>query len=75
MNESQHAVTVLRQYPFEVGQRIHIQDGARAGDWEVIGTTNANVKLRCPISGREMDWARFCYFVKETRDAVWPVND
>lgn len=67
-----HNVMVFRSYPFEVGQKIHIEGGPRNGDWEVIGVSDRKVKLRCPVSSREFEWNRFCYFVEEHTSVVWP---
>ena len=69
-----HSVVVFRPYPFAVSQKLHIEGGARGGDWEVIGLSDRKVKLRCPISGREVEWDRFCYFVEE-REQEWPKED
>jgi len=55
---------VFKPYPFELGQKIKIDGGKRAGDWQVVGLTDSKVTLRCPVSGREFEWARFCYQVK-----------
>ncbi len=68
-------ITVFRPCPFEVGQRIHIDGGARSGDWEVVGVSEKKVKLRCPVSGREFEWARFCYFAEENCSREWPGGD
>lgn len=68
-------VAVFRTYPFSAGQKIHIEDGPRAGDWEVVGVTQKRVKLRCPISGREVEWFRFCYSVDESQERPWPSSD
>jgi hypothetical protein len=65
-------VAVFEPYPFKVGQKIHIAGGKRRGDWEVIGISDAKVKLRCPLSGREFEWNRFCYLVEERADEIWP---
>jgi len=65
-------VTVFEPFPFSVGQKIRIEGGKRHGDWEVVGFSDAKVRLRCPISGKEFEWTRFCYQVEERRDAVWP---
>jgi len=70
-----HKVTFFRLYPFEVGQKIHIHDGPRKGDWEVIGVNDRKVKFRCPVSFREFEWDRFCYFVEERDNAEWPKKD
>jgi len=67
-----YKVTLFEPYPFEVGQKIRIEGGKRGGDWEVIGVSEAKVKLRCPISGREFDWDRFCYITQERDNEIWP---
>jgi hypothetical protein len=69
-----HQVAVFQQYPFEPGQKIHIADGPRKGDWEVVDADERSVTLRCPISGREFTWKRFCYLV-EDREAEWPAGE
>jgi len=63
---SENQVLLFRQYPFEVGQRIRIEGGARAGDWEVIDVDEKKIRLRCPVKGTEVEWARFCYSVGES---------
>ena len=68
-------VTVFNPYPFRVGQKIHIDGGPRGGDWEVIGLTERKVGLRCPLSGREVEWDRFCYFAEENDNLEWPQHD
>ena len=65
-------VTLFEPYPFEIGQKIRITSGKRYGDWEVIGISDAKVKLRCPISQREFEWTRFCYRIEERKDETWP---
>jgi len=64
----------FRPYPLQVGQKIFIDGGPRRGDWEVVDLTDRKVKLRCPLSGREVEWDRFCYLVKERR-GTWPHPD
>ena len=73
MNEK--AVTIFRPYPFRVGQKIYIEAGPRRGDWEVVGLSDRKVKFRCPMSLREVEWDRFCYFAEETNDSPWPHSD
>ncbi|HAY21049.1 hypothetical protein [Desulfobacca acetoxidans] len=65
-------VTIFRPYPFQIGQKIHIQGGPRRGDWEVIGVDEKKIKLRCPVSSREFAWDHFCYAVTEQELAEWP---
>ena len=72
---AKHTVILFKPYPMAVGQKIHIDGGARGGDWEVIGVSERKVKLRCPVSFREFEWDRFCYFVEEQVDREWPQHD
>ena len=67
-------VALFKQYPFEKGQKIHVADGRRRGDWLVVDVDEKKVTLRCPVSGREFSWSRFCYFV-EQRQQQWPVDE
>ncbi len=67
-----HKVTFFKPYPFYEGQKIRIDGGQRNGDWEVIGLTDRKVKLRCPVSLREFEWNRFCYFVEDRGGVRWP---
>jgi hypothetical protein len=67
-------VALFKSYPFEVGQKIRIEESPRFGDWEVIKVTEHKVTLKCPISKREMTWSRFCYLAEE-RDMEWPQPD
>ncbi len=68
-------IVMFRPYPFRVGQKIHIEGGPRKGDWEVIDLSDRKVKLRCPVSLREFEWDRFCYFSEERSDVDWPQQD
>ena len=70
-----HKVIIFKPYPFEAGQKIHIDGGPRKGDWEVIGVTEHKVKLRCPVSFKEFDWDKFCYFTEERDGVEWPRRD
>jgi len=65
-------VSFFKPYPFEIGQKIRIEGSRRGGDWEVIGFDENKVTLRCPVSGKEFEWARFCYHVEDKDDVVWP---
>ena len=67
-----HKVIIFRTFPFKVGQKLHIEGGTRNGDWEVINVSDRKVKLRCPVSLREVEWHRFCYFLEERSGVVWP---
>ena len=72
---SKHTVIQFKPYPMAVGQKIHIDGGPRGGDWEVIGISDRKVKLRCPVSFREFEWDRFCYYAEEQQDREWPQQD
>jgi len=67
-----HKVAVFQPYPFIAGQKININAGPRKGDWEVVAVDDKKVTLRCPISGKEFTWHRFCYLVGERDQAAWP---
>jgi hypothetical protein len=67
-----YKIVVFQPYPFRTGQKIRIDGGPRRGDWEVVGVGERKVKLRCPISEREFEWNRFCYFVEELQGVQWP---
>jgi len=70
-----HDVLVFKQYPFTVGDKIHIEDGRRKGDWEVAGIEEHKVVLRCPISKKEFSWNKFCYLVEKEEGVDWPQVD
>ena len=72
---TEHTVTLFKPYPFYKGQKINIEEGPRKGDWEVVGVTDRKVKLRCPISNKEFEWNRFCYFTEEQNGRQWPQKD
>jgi len=61
-------VAIFKPYPFAAGQKIRIDGGPRKGDWEVVGISDRKIKLRCPVSFREFEWERFCYFVEMRKD-------
>jgi len=73
--ENKHKVTVFTPFDFHEGQKIHIENGPRKGDWEVVGVTERKVKLRCPVSLREFEWNRFCYQTDERIFDAWPQKD
>lgn len=65
-------VIFFQPYPFQVGQKIHITSGSRRGDWEVMAVGPEKIRLRCPVSGREVEWPIFCYVVEEKEVVSWP---
>ncbi|MCF6247818.1 MAG: hypothetical protein L3J69_10695 [Desulfobacula sp.] len=68
-----HNVSVFKPYPFKIGQKIRIEGSKRGGDWEVLDVTETKVTLGCPISKREVNWDRFCYY-SEDRNMQWPAD-
>lgn len=70
-----HDVTVFTTYPFQVGQKIRIEDSRRRGDWEIAAIGDNTVTLRCPISHKEFAWAPFCYLVDDEKGVEWPQPD
>ena len=66
-------VVFFKQYPLHPGQKIHIEDGPRKGDWVVTTVSERKAGLRCPVSGVEVNWNRFCYFVEE-KNADFPAR-
>ncbi len=71
---SGHKVTIFKPYPFQVGQKIRIEESHRKGDWEVVCISERKITLRCPISNKEFSWDMFCFFVEEKEDASWPME-
>ena len=71
----EHDVVIFEPFAFEIGQKLRINSGPRKGDWEVVGLTKHKVKLRCPITSREFEWARFCYKTEERQGVQWPQED
>ena len=70
--KNKHKVTVFTPFEFHAGQKIHITQGPRKGDWEVLGVTESKVRLKCPVSLREFEWNRFCYHKEERIFDTWP---
>ncbi len=65
-------VAFFKPYPFAAGQKIHITEGPRRGDWEIETVTGRKVTLRCPVTGKRLETDRFCYFVKAEKVDRWP---
>jgi hypothetical protein len=70
-----HKVSFFSPYPFKPGQKIYITSGPRKGDWLIVEVTDRKVKFRCPVSFREFEWDRFCYFVEDRELTQWPQTD
>lgn len=72
---NQHDVYRFRLFPLEVGHKIHIDGGVYRGDWEVVGVGERKVRLRCPVSGREVERDQFLAFVSLQKGVEWPEHD
>lgn len=70
-----HNVIRFTRYAFEPGDKICITDGPRGGDWLVIGMDERKLQLRCPVSGKEVEWDRFCYHAETVTQDQWPSED
>lgn len=68
-------VAIFRPYEFAVGDKIRLEGGPRGGDWEVIGLGERKMKLRCPVSFKEVEWDRFCFHARTEENAEWPLRD
>ena len=68
-------IAVLRPYPVRVGQKLYIEAGPRHGDWQVIEVGDRKIRLRCPISHKEIECDQFCYVVTESAEIPWPHQD
>lgn len=65
-------VTTFQVVPLESGQKIRILGGPRRGDWLVLEADERKVHLRCPVSGREVEWDRFLSAAGVLEDEEWP---
>ena len=65
-------VTIFKPCDLEPGQKIRIEGSKRQGDWEVVEVTDLKMTLRCPVSGKQVTWDRFCCHVTEETNAPWP---
>lgn len=72
---SQHDVYRFRPFALEAGHRIHIEGGVLRGDWEVVSVGERKVRLRCPVSGREVERDHLLAFVSLQKGTEWPKHD
>lgn len=68
-------VTTFRLAPLEAGQKIRILEGPRRGDWLVLDVDGKKMRLKCPVSGREVEWDRFASFAATLENAEWPLKN
>lgn len=69
---AKHEVIVFKEYPLKAGQKIHITDGFRRGDWLVIGSSAKKIQLRCPVSGVEIESDKTYFYAEERQQSKWP---
>jgi hypothetical protein len=75
MAENRHNVLIFRPYALQPGHKIHIDGGPRRGDWEVMEVREYKIKLRCPVSFREIECDHFYSFEEEGAGVPWPRHD
>lgn len=66
------SIMFFKTQPFLAGQKIHILDGPRRGDWQVIEVGERKMKLKCPVSFKEIEVERFMIFAEEKTGVPWP---
>lgn len=67
-----HRVVIFKPYHLKVGDKIFIQGGPWSGDWEVMEVKDRQIRLRCPVSHKEIQRERFFYLVEEREQEPWP---
>lgn len=67
-----HRVIIFKPYPLKVGDKIFVQGGPWGGDWEIVEVGERKIRLRCPVSLKEMERERFFYLVEEREREPWP---
>ncbi|MEJ2225837.1 MAG: hypothetical protein P8X49_11965, partial [Syntrophobacterales bacterium] len=63
-----HRGQVQRRHFFLQG----IQGGPWGGDWEIIEVGERKIRLKCPISHKEIEKDRFFFFMEERDQEPWP---
>jgi hypothetical protein len=76
MSENQSSsgrrVVFFRLYPAQVGDTITIEGGPWRGDWEIIEVGDRKLRLKCPVTHKEIERERFFYFLEERDQEPWP---
>ena len=67
-----HRVVFFRPYPAKVGDKITFQGGPWGGDWEIIEVGERKLRLKCPVSHKEIEKDRFFYYMEERDQEPWP---
>ncbi len=71
-NQGGHRVVMFRLYPAQVGDKIFIEGGPWRGDWEIIEVGDRKIKIKCPVTHKELERERFFYFLEERENEPWP---
>ncbi|MFZ2088698.1 MAG: hypothetical protein WAU47_09000 [Desulfobaccales bacterium] len=71
-SQSGHRVVMFRLYPAQVGDKISIEGGPWRGDWEIIEVGDRKIKIKCPVTHKELERERFFYFLEERENEPWP---
>ncbi len=69
---ARHRVLIFRLYPLQLGDKIFFQDGPRRGDWQVIEVGPRKLRLKCPVSFKELECDHLYTFVEERPNEPWP---
>lgn len=69
---SKHEVIVFREYQLTPGQKIKIENGLRRGDWLVVSSGEKKIRLRCPVSGVEIECDKTFSLVEMRVQDKWP---
>lgn len=72
MTDSAETVCFFKTFHFQSGQKIHIVDGPRHGDWLVVDVDETHVTFKCPISKKQFRWPLFCYYTETKENITWP---
>lgn len=75
MPEPAATVHFFKTFRFQTGQKIHIVDGPRQGDWLVAEVEATHVTLQCPVSKKQFRWPLFCYYTETKGNIAWPQVD
>ncbi len=67
-------VAVFKQYSFQPGEKVYIENGPRCGDWLVLACDEKKVTLQCPVSKKTFSWDCFCFHVKNC-EREWPIPE
>jgi hypothetical protein len=64
--------TTFHLVPLEPGQKIRILGVPRGGDWLVLDADDRKMRVRRPVSGKEVEWDRFLTVAEVLESEEWP---